>query len=110
MDNQLPEIYIARHGETPWTITGQHTGLTDLPLTPKGEKNAQALADRMKGMAFAKVLARPYSARSSLVHWPDSDPSPKSTRTWSSGTMANMKGSGRRRSMRSVRAGNFSAM
>jgi broad specificity phosphatase PhoE len=59
MDNQLPVIYIARHGETPWTITGQHTGLTDLPLTPQGEKNAKALADRLKGMAFAKVLTSP---------------------------------------------------
>jgi broad specificity phosphatase PhoE len=59
MDNQLPVIYIARHGETAWTITGQHTGLTDLPLTPQGEKNAQALADRLKGMAFAKVLTSP---------------------------------------------------
>ena len=59
MDNQLPVIYIARHGETPWTITGQHTGLTDLPLTPQGEKNAQALAGRLKGMSFAKVLSSP---------------------------------------------------
>ena len=59
MDSQLPVIYIARHGETPWTITGQHTGLTDLPLTPQGEKNAKALADRLKGMAFAKVLTSP---------------------------------------------------
>jgi probable phosphoglycerate mutase len=59
MDKQLPVIYIARHGETPWTITGQHTGLTDLPLTPQGEKNAKALADRLKGMVFAKVLTSP---------------------------------------------------
>jgi broad specificity phosphatase PhoE len=59
MDKQLPVIYIARHGETPWTITGQHTGLTDLPLTPQGEKNAQALAGRLKGMAFAKVFTSP---------------------------------------------------
>jgi probable phosphoglycerate mutase len=59
MDNQLPVIYIARHGETPWTITGQHTGLTDLALTPQGETNAQALADRLKGMTFAKVLTSP---------------------------------------------------
>jgi len=59
MDNQLPVIYIARHGETPWTITGQHTGLTDLPLTPQGEKNAKALAGRLKGQGFAKVLTSP---------------------------------------------------
>jgi broad specificity phosphatase PhoE len=59
MDDQLPVIYIARHGETAWTITGQHTGLTDLPLTPQGERNARALGDRLKGTAFAKVFTSP---------------------------------------------------
>jgi broad specificity phosphatase PhoE len=59
MDDELPVIYIARHGETAWTISGQHTGLTDLPLTPQGERNAQALGDRLKGMTFAKVLTSP---------------------------------------------------
>jgi probable phosphoglycerate mutase len=59
MDNQFPVIYIARHGETAWTITGQHTGLTDLPLTPQGEKNAQKLGDRLKGIQFTKVLTSP---------------------------------------------------
>jgi broad specificity phosphatase PhoE len=59
MDDELPVIYIARHGETAWTITGQHTGLTDLPLTPQGERNALALGDRLKGVTFAKVLTSP---------------------------------------------------
>src|SRR5262249_24523671 len=59
MDNQLPVIYIARHGETAWTITGQHTGLTDLPLTPQGESNARGLAGRLKGLGFAKVFTSP---------------------------------------------------
>jgi probable phosphoglycerate mutase len=59
MDNLLPLIYIARHGETAWTLTGQHTGLTDLPLTPRGERNARALAGRLKGLDFAKVLTSP---------------------------------------------------
>jgi len=59
MDNQLPVIYIARHGETAWTISGQHTGLTDLPLTPQGEKNARGLGERLKGMQFTKVLTSP---------------------------------------------------
>lgn len=58
MDN-LPVIYIARHGETAWTLTGQHTGLTDLPLTPQGERNARALADRLTGLKFAKVFTSP---------------------------------------------------
>lgn len=60
MDNhRLPVIYIARHGETAWTLTGQHTGLTDLLLTPQGERNARALADRLTGLDFAKVLTSP---------------------------------------------------
>jgi probable phosphoglycerate mutase len=59
MDDQLPVIYIARHGETAWTITGQHTGLTDLPLTPRGQCNARGLADPLRGLAFSKVFTSP---------------------------------------------------
>jgi broad specificity phosphatase PhoE len=59
MDDKLPEIYIARHGETAWTITGQHTGMTDLPLTPRGEKNARRLGKRLREIEFAKVLTSP---------------------------------------------------
>jgi len=59
MDSQPPVIYIARHGETAWTLTGQHTGLTDLPLTPQGERNARGLGDRLRGLVFAKVFASP---------------------------------------------------
>jgi broad specificity phosphatase PhoE len=59
MDKHLPVIYVARHGETAWTVTGQHTGLTDLPLTPRGERNARALADRLAGLVFAKVFTSP---------------------------------------------------
>jgi broad specificity phosphatase PhoE len=59
LDKQLPVIYLARHGETAWTITGQHTGLTDLPLTPQGERNARGLGDRLTGLAFGKVFTSP---------------------------------------------------
>ena len=59
MHNQLPIIYIARHGETAWTVTGQHTGLTDLPLTPQGERNARSLAGRLDGITFKKVFTSP---------------------------------------------------
>ena len=55
----LPEIYLARHGNTAWTVTGQHTGLTDLPLTPNGECNARRLGERLKGMTFARVFTSP---------------------------------------------------
>ena len=59
MSEKLPVIYMARHGNTAWTLSGQHTGLTDLPLTLDGERNAQRLGERLKGMTFAKVLTSP---------------------------------------------------
>ena len=59
MSKELPLIYLARHGETAWTISGQHTGRTDLPLTERGERNATRLADRLKGLAFEKVFCSP---------------------------------------------------
>jgi broad specificity phosphatase PhoE len=52
-------IYLARHGETAWSLTGQHTGRTDLPLTERGERNARRLGKRLSGLAFAKVLTSP---------------------------------------------------
>ena len=54
-----PAIYLARHGETAWSLTGQHTGLTDIPLTEHGEKNARSLGKRLKGMTFAHVFTSP---------------------------------------------------
>jgi probable phosphoglycerate mutase len=59
MNQALPTIYLARHGETPWTVTGQHTGRTDIPLTERGERNARRLGERLKGMSFAKVFTSP---------------------------------------------------
>lgn len=55
----LPIIYLARHGETAWTISGQHTGSTNLPLTEHGEQNAMRLGERLKGLPFAMVLSSP---------------------------------------------------
>src|SRR5260221_8786791 len=59
MSDILPVVYLARHAETAWTITGQHTGRTDLPLTLHGEGNAQRLGQRLNGLVFAKVLTSP---------------------------------------------------
>jgi broad specificity phosphatase PhoE len=55
----LPIVYLARHGETAWTLSGQHTGLTDLPLTERGERNARRLKKRLSGLSFAKVFTSP---------------------------------------------------
>ncbi len=59
MQASLPEVYLARHGETAWTITGQHTGRTDIPLTARGEHNAMSLRQRLNGVTFAKVFVSP---------------------------------------------------
>jgi broad specificity phosphatase PhoE len=59
MSQTLPVVYLARHGETAWTITGQHTGRTDLPLTERGEQNARRLAERLSGVSFTKVFTSP---------------------------------------------------
>lgn len=59
MSRHLPIVYLARHGETAWTISRQHTGLTDLPLTERGERTARRLGERLKGLTFANVLTSP---------------------------------------------------
>jgi len=59
MSQMLPVAYLARHGDTAWTVSGQHTGLTDLPLTADGEKHARRLGERLKGLKFAKVFTSP---------------------------------------------------
>jgi broad specificity phosphatase PhoE len=55
----LPVIYLARHGETAWSLSGQHTGLTDLPLTKDGEEAARRLGDRLKALGVTKVFTSP---------------------------------------------------
>jgi broad specificity phosphatase PhoE len=59
MTESLPVVYLARHGETAWSLSGQHTGLTDLPLTERGERNARQLGERLQGLTFAKVFTSP---------------------------------------------------
>ncbi len=57
--SELPVVYLARHGETAWSLSGQHTGRTDLPLTARGERNARALGERLEGLTVAKVFTSP---------------------------------------------------
>ena len=59
MSDPLPRVFLVRHGETAWSITGQHTGRCDIPLTERGETNARQIGNRLKGQSFAKVLVSP---------------------------------------------------
>jgi broad specificity phosphatase PhoE len=59
MPTALPAIYLVRHGETEWSLSGQHTGRTDLPLTERGQRKARQLRDRLQKTAFARVFTSP---------------------------------------------------
>ena len=59
MASTLPTVHLARHGETEWSLSGQHTGLTDLPLTKRGEANALNLGRLIAGLSFAQVWTSP---------------------------------------------------
>src|SRR4051812_7297054 len=59
MNSRFPIVYLARHGETAWSVTGQHTGLTDLPLTERGERNARQLGQRFNGLTVSHVFVSP---------------------------------------------------
>ena len=59
MSGALSKVYLVRHGETAWTISGQHTGRSDIPLTEQGERDAQALRAQLQGASFANVFTSP---------------------------------------------------
>lgn len=59
MGDLLPDVYLVRHGETEWTLSGQHTGLTDIPLTVAGENQARRLREQLKRVRFARVFSSP---------------------------------------------------
>jgi broad specificity phosphatase PhoE len=52
-------LWLIRHGETEWSLSGQHTGMTDIPLTKAGEEKALTLRDRLAGKQFVLVLSSP---------------------------------------------------
>ncbi len=53
------KIYLIRHGETDWSLSGRHTGRTDIPLTEQGQIQAKQLADYLKGLGVQKVFSSP---------------------------------------------------
>ena len=56
---KTPELYLIRHGETEWSLTGQHTGRTDIGLTEAGREQAVGLRDRLRARQFAMILNSP---------------------------------------------------
>ena len=52
-------VYLIRHGETAWSLSGQHTGRTDIPLIEQGEQDARKLAERLHRVTFSRVFTSP---------------------------------------------------
>ena len=59
MSSSHPEIYLVRHGQTEWSLSGRHTGRTDIPLTSAGEEAARKVAGRLPAIDFAAVWSSP---------------------------------------------------
>jgi probable phosphoglycerate mutase len=59
MADAMSEVVLIRHGETEWTRTGQHTGTTDIDLTPAGRTQAEQLGALLKEWTFASTLTSP---------------------------------------------------
>jgi len=57
--NNPPTLYLARHGETEWSVGGRHTGRKDIGLTPRGEIDAKKIGQRFAGIQFSKVYGSP---------------------------------------------------
>ena len=61
MSQALPAVYLVRHGETEWAVSGRHTGLTDIPLTERGETVARRLGEHLRGWSVARIFTSPLS-------------------------------------------------
>jgi broad specificity phosphatase PhoE len=57
--SELLQLYFVRHGGTEWSLSGQHTGRTDIPLTPRGENEARALRPLLSTLTFSRVFTSP---------------------------------------------------
>ena len=59
MPNEMPRLFLARHGDTAWTDSRQRTGRTDIPLNAIGREHARQLGDALRRFTFARAYASP---------------------------------------------------
>ena len=79
MASELPRLFLARHGDTAWTDSRQHTGRTDLPLNERGEERARQIGERLQKFSFTRVFTSPLQRASKtceLAGFPLTLPSP----------------------------------
>ncbi len=75
-DGRQGTVTLVRHAETEWSLSGRHTGHTDLPLTDGGRDKARALAEKLRGRSFDRVLTSPLSRAAEtakLAGFPDAE-------------------------------------
>ena len=108
MENELPIVYIARHGETAWSLSGQHTGLTDLPLTEFGERTLGNSLNVLRDCFWQRCLRVHCSERAAHANWPGMVPSRRSIPTLLSGITANLRAAAASTSVPNVRTGTCS--
>ena len=71
MSAALPQLFLARHGDTAWTDSHQHTGRTDIPLNERGEEHARQMGERLRGFSFVRIFTTaPCTVPQKLVNWP----------------------------------------
>ena len=72
MSAALPELHVIRHGETAWPQSRQHTGLTDISLTERGERQARRFGEHFRGRTYSHVFTSPLHDRGELIRlWND---------------------------------------
>jgi broad specificity phosphatase PhoE len=81
-----PELWLARHGETEWTVSGRHTGITDIPLTENGREQARGLARSLAAVSFDLVLSSPRQRAEETARLTGLEPEPEERLTeWNYG-------------------------
>jgi len=67
MSSALPELHVIRHGETAWPESRQHTGLNDIPLNERGERQARRFGEHPRGRTYRLLFTNPLHDESPQV-------------------------------------------